>query len=645
MGACPVIRFPRFVVALALAATFASWTAAAAPLSAYGKLPTIEAASVSPSGHAVALVLTDGEDRLIVVQDLASKQMTLRAGTGRAKVRHVRWAGDGHLLIITTVTANPMDVRTTQREWAMGFSMDLKTKKVLPLLRDAEYAMNTIYGLPVVRTYNGEPTVFVQGIKFVNNEGRVSLFRIDLDRASSRIVEVGGPDTRDWVVGVDGEPVAQELYDFRTGRWAIKLRAGNGSWREALGVMAPLDPPSMMGLGPDGKSVLYETIDGEKLVWKEARFDDAPAAAPVPVSGSQGALYDPQDGRLSGHYALVGEQGRYTFLNPQDQRIWKAVTAAFPGAIVSLQSWSGDRKKIVVRVDSPDEGPAYALVDLNTRQATWLGPEYMGVKAADVARQTPIRFKARDGLELTGYLTVPKGREAQRLPLIVFPHGGPASRDTPGFDWWAQGMASRGYAVLQVNFRGSEGLGDALLEAGYGQWGRKMQTDLSDGVHYLAAEGRIDPKRVCIVGASYGGYAALAGAALDTGVYRCAASFGGLSDLGRFVSWSRAKRGPSAFRYWTRFMGAEEDRKVLAEISPAAHVDKVTIPVLLIHGKDDSVVPLEQSQIMADALRGAGKPVELVVQKGEDHWLSRGETRLQTLETTMAFIEKHNPPD
>jgi len=640
------MRVLRVLLALAAACLASPAAAAAAALSAYGGLPTIEATSVSPSGHALALVMTDGEDRMIVVQDLATRQITLRANTGRVKVRYVRWAGDQHLIIISSVTANPMDVQTTQREWALGFSMDLRTKKVLPLLRDADYAMNTIYGAPVVRMYGGEPTVFVQGIKFVNQQGRVSLFRIDLDRATSKLIETGGSDTRDWVVGVDGEPVAQELYDLKTGRWSIKLRARNGSWREALSTTALNDPPSLMGLGPDGKSVLYQARDADKKpVWQEARFDDAPPGPAVPVSGGQGPIYDPQDGRLAGSYALVGEEGRYAFLNPNDQRIWKAVAAAFPGCIVSLESWSADRKKIAVRVDSPDEGPAYAVVDMNTRVATWLGGEYMGVKAQDVARQTPLRFKARDGLALTGYLTVPKGREAKRLPLIVFPHGGPAARDAPGFDWWAQGMASRGYAVLQVNFRGSDGLGDTLLEAGYGEWGRKMQTDLSDGVAHLAADGVIDPNRVCIVGASYGGYAALAGAALDPGVYRCAASFGGLSDLGRFVTWSKVKRGPSAFRYWTRFMGAEDDRKVLAEISPAANVEKVTIPVLLIHGKDDSVVPLEQSQIMADALRKAGKPVELLVQKGEDHWLSRGDTRLQTLTATMAFVEKHNPPN
>jgi dipeptidyl aminopeptidase/acylaminoacyl peptidase len=169
-----------------------------------------------------------------------------------------------------------------------------------------------------------------------------------------------------------------------------------------------------------------------------------------------------------------------------------------------------------------------------------------------------------------------------------------------------------------------------------------MQTDLSDGVRHLVSQGTIDPKRVCIVGASYGGYAALAGATLDTGVYRCAVSVAGPSDLERMVD----KSDRMGRRYWTRFMGAKSaDDPILAAISPAEHADRATIPILMIHGRDDTVVPLEQSRIMADALKKAGKPFELVVMEGEDHWLSRGETRREMLSATMAFVEKHNPPN
>jgi len=257
-----------------------------------------------------------------------------------------------------------------------------------------------------------------------------------------------------------------------------------------------------------------------------------------------------------------------------------------------------------------------------------------------------VAFKAGDGMALTGYLTLPRARDPKGLPLVVFPHGGPAARDEPGFDWWAQAMASRGYAVLQVNYRGSDGLGEAFLSAGYGQWGRKMQTDLSDGVRYLAAGGIVDPKRVCIVGASYGGYAALAGATLDPGVYRCAVSVAGPAELRHFVAWSRQRSDVTALRYWDRFMGAKSasDRR-LADISPADHADLATAPILLIHGKDDTVVPFEQSQMMADALKKAGKPYAFVVLSREDHWLSRGDTRLQMLQATMDFLAKNNPAE
>jgi len=259
-----------------------------------------------------------------------------------------------------------------------------------------------------------------------------------------------------------------------------------------------------------------------------------------------------------------------------------------------------------------------------------------------------ITYKAADGLEIPAYLTLPRGRDAKALPLVVLPHGGPASRDQPGFDWWSQALASRGYAVLQPNFRGSTGYGEAFLQKGFGQWGKAMQTDLSDGVRDLAKRGLIDPKRVCIVGASYGGYAALAGATLDRGVYRCAASVAGPSDLPLMLQDNQKKyqtRSNSGLRYWLSFMGADGIKDPdLQVLSPARLADKVEIPVLLVHGKDDTVVPYAQSTVMAAALKKAGKPVDLVTLAGEDHWLSRGATRDQMLTAIVAFLEKHNPP-
>jgi dipeptidyl aminopeptidase/acylaminoacyl peptidase len=173
-----------------------------------------------------------------------------------------------------------------------------------------------------------------------------------------------------------------------------------------------------------------------------------------------------------------------------------------------------------------------------------------------------------------------------------------------------------------------------------------MQTDLSDGVRYLVKEGTVDPARVCIVGASYGGYAALAGVTLDPGVYRCAVSVAGISDLKRMLQGVDEYNTASSLRFWNRYMGVTgPSDPLLQQFSPIKHVDAIKVPVLLIHGRDDSVVSFDQSTAMLDAMKHAKKEVEMVVLKNEDHWLSRSETRLQMLQSSVAFLRAHNPPD
>jgi dipeptidyl aminopeptidase/acylaminoacyl peptidase len=616
--------------------------AAAAPLAAYGRLPTIEEATVSPGGGAVALIVTDGEKRTLVVRDVASDTVTLRGALGDHKIRSIQWAGDKHIVVVSSTASRDFNVQNGFREWLFGSVIDLERKKLKPLMAASKADMNAIMGYPIVRLYQGQPAIFVKGVIFDSGQGRLSLFRVDPDNGVSRLVATGSEDTIDWALDANGTIIAEEFYARGSGVWSLKVKSESG-WRDVASVTAPLDRPSLVGLGRDNASVIYTEKDkNQRWTWREARTDTKPSAEPATAQDVQDTLRAPLDGRMVGQYTLVGDEGRYVFFDPDDAAAWKAVEAAFPGESVQLQSWSADRRKVVALVDSRVNGPIYVLVNLITRKASYLGARFADLKPEDIARRDAIRYNAADGLPLTGYLTLPQGKPAKGLPLLVFPHGGPAVRDMPGFDWWAQAMASRGYAVLQVNYRGSNGFGAAFLEAGYGQWGRKMQTDLSDGVRDLAAKGIIDPKRVCIVGASYGGYAALAGATLDPGVYRCAVAVSGPSNLKRMVGGSDT----FARRYWSRFMGADNaNDPALTEISPAAHTDKATIPILMIHGKDDTVVPLEQSRIMADALTRAGKPFELIVQDGEDHWLSRGDTRLQTLTATMAFVEKHNPPD
>jgi dipeptidyl aminopeptidase/acylaminoacyl peptidase len=254
------------------------------------------------------------------------------------------------------------------------------------------------------------------------------------------------------------------------------------------------------------------------------------------------------------------------------------------------------------------------------------------------------QYQARDGMTIPSLLTLPIHKEAKHLPAIIMPHGGPESYDRKGFDYMAQYFASQGYAVIQPQFRGSRGFGLQHLWAGRGEWGRKMQDDLTDAVIDLADKGVIDKDKVCIVGGSYGGYLALAGATLTPDVYQCAVSINGVADVDCMVRTDRKDYGSDSWviSYWERVIGNGEYKDDhLEAISPINHVEKVKIPILLIHGEYDSVVKYRQSRDMASALEDAGKQVELVKLPKGDHHLSQASNRMKAMLVIDQFLNEH----
>ncbi|HEY2709053.1 MAG TPA: S9 family peptidase [Caulobacteraceae bacterium] len=636
--------FRLSALALAAGLTLAAPTRAAAPLSAYGELPAIEEARVSPDGVMLALVTANDEKRSVVIETTADQKVVMTVKAGDKKLRDVRWAGPDHLLIEVS-TATQLSAYSSTGEYWTVIDVDVKTRVQHTLLSDAKAATNVVLGTPQVRFIGGRPFAFVTGWEWVGDEGWPSLFKADLDaNQSSLAARAASRNTDGWLVDQAGVAVAQAEFDDKAKRWNLLVKQPGG-WRVAKTVEASIEHPYMVGFGADGQSLLLGDSEGGDVSIRTMSPAATDWGPPVARPGEDVTL-DPATDEMIGTREIDGDHVVYGFLSLADQASWNSVLHAFPGEGVNLVSISADHRKLVVEADSPTLGPAYCLVDLNAKAARWIGPAYAKLGPADISPTASVAFKAADGLDITGYLTLPRGKDPKKLPLIVFPHGGPAARDEPGFDWWAQAMASRGYAVLQVNYRGSDGLGWKFMSAGFGEWGRKMQTDLSDGVRYLSAQGTIDPKRVCIVGASYGGYAALAGVTLDPGVYRCAVSVAGLSDLARIVGQAKHAQNLFVTRYWDRYMGAKNpDDPHLKEISPIDHVDKVTVPVMLIHGEDDTVVPYEQSTMMEGALKLHGKAVTFVKLNHEDHWLSHSDTRLQMLQATMDFVQKNNPAD
>ncbi len=275
-------------------------------------------------------------------------------------------------------------------------------------------------------------------------------------------------------------------------------------------------------------------------------------------------------------------------------------------------------------------------------KSTKIAETYDGVNDDDVGEVVTIEYKARDGLKIPALVTLPPQIQAPaKLPLVVIPHGGPELYDAVGFDWMTQYFASRGYLVFQPNFRGSSGFGTAFRDAGYGEWGGKMQDDITDGVARLVKSNWADPDRICIIGVSYGGYAALAGGAYTPDLYRCVAAIAPVSDVEMMLQKIRKEVGSKSLtlKYWEEYIGdLSEEKEKLRRISPANNATAFVAPVLLIHGDGDTVVPFVQSRKMEDALKAAGKSVALVKLKGEDHWLSKSETRLQTLRELDRFV-------
>jgi acetyl esterase/lipase len=614
---------------------------------AYGRLPSIEQAALSPDGTKIAFVKTTQDWRVLAIVDISEEKLVGGVRLGEVKLRSVEWADDDHLLLTTASSTMPRGLSGERTEWNLISVYDLKTKKLSGLLDNVHgeiSTMNVVYGRPVVLRKGGETLVYIHGM-YVADTTVSALFRINLTGNVETLIRQGHDETREWLVDDSGEIVAEQDYTERGRHWAIRLFR-DGHPQQTISGVAPIDAPEILGLNAAGDAIIVALTESDGYSWKPLLIKDGTWG---PAMGKDEALTGLllKDGsrRMMGT-AFVGDDTRYHFVDPGLQEGWNWIVGVFGYQHVEFVSVSADHSKVIVQVMGPKSGCAYYLADVKEHLTRSIGKIYAGV--TQVAEVRPIKYAAADGLEIPGYLTLPPDRPAKNLPVVVFPHGGPEARDNLEFDWWAQALAAQGYAVLQPNYRGSD-LSQKWVESGYGEWGRKMQTDLSDGLRYLVSQGIADPKRACIVGASYGGYAALAGVALQSDVYRCAVSVAGVSDPAGFMRWVRRKEeygSKLGLRYWERFLGVSDPGdKRLDAISPLRHADQITVPVLLIHGRDDTTVPYDQSNDIAKALKHAGRPAEFITLDKEDHYLSRSATRLQMLQSSVEFLRKYNPPD
>ncbi len=629
----------------------------------------ISVPELSPSGRYLAYVHTENGIDQLVISDLDAKTSdtlfkTKPAPPGleidlRQRIVSIQWKGDEHLILGVAVPETGISKH------------EIEDYPILTIFADRDgshpFTINTRSygavqeGAGVIDTLPDDPDHVL--VQLPNGQGTISVFRLNLRDHTSVLVEHGGTRVVGFGTNSKGEVTTRQVVadaGFFSG-YALILQArtpGETEWREILEIQPKRsnvftdydyvastdDPNAFLVLAyPDkgqGDTRTLRLLDTDRMKLGPVIFGNATYDLDHPLLRGRSRDF------MAGCYwvdVLVCE-----FKDKTYQARYDKIAGHFGGKeSFELVSRAKDDSRWIISATAPDDPGSVYVYDAKTEALTDLGSIAPNLDHSAIGHTRKFEYKARDGKTLSGYLTLPP-HATKPPPLIVMPHGGPEARDQWEFNLWVQYLASRGYAVLQPNFRGSGGFGRTFAEAGYRQWGGRMSEDLDDAVKAEVASGEIDPKRICIVGASYGGYAALYEAGTKPNLYRCAVSVDGLGNLTASMEWVRNHRGANSgsYRYWLRNMGdPKTDAAMLAATSPVNMIKDWSVPTLLIHGDADEIVDVGQSREMRDALKRAHKDVEYDEVKHMQHGPSTPREWVRVMTEIDTFVGRYIGPN
>ncbi|MGH6613961.1 alpha/beta hydrolase family protein [Sphingomonas sp.] len=610
------------------------------PIDHFASLPFLTAPELSPDGTRIAArIAIAGQLRLAIVP-LADVKKMIMLGMGDSDLNNWQWVNNDWLIanIGSTEKVEGDDWYLTR---IASVSADGKKISILGAKTAAQHAGNVLW-----TARDGSPHILLamQTSIYSNDVGLWPEVR-DFDVSTGKSVRVV-PSTdkvSSWFTDASGAVRMGVAYDDDRRSYRLLYRTDPTksfhTVSKVRGRGASLGSLPAMFLPEPGKALAFDDDDGFNALYA---FDLATLKIGEKVFGKPGydigeIIPDATGTRVIG-VRYTDTRARTHWFDPVLAKIQADIDQAIGARHAQITSWSNDFSVLIVKVAGADRPGAYYVYRPDEGRLRILAKvnEALGTDAQSPV--STIKYKARDGLEISAVLTLPKGKAAKDLPLIMMPHGGPAVRDDESWDWQAQFLASRGYAVLQPNYRGSTGFGTAFNEKGQGQWGLAMQDDLVDAVKWAASSGLADAKRVCIVGGSYGGYAAFRAAQRDTGIYRCAVSFAGVSDMPAMQRYDRGFLNGGQTNDYFRSFAPD-----LKSVSPINYAAQFSTPILIIHGKLDRVVQVRQSREMAEKLKAAGKPYRYVEQPLGDHHFSRQADRVQFLTELEAFLKEHNP--
>lgn len=619
--------------------------------------PALRGAALSPNGKRIAIAgeaWSDGKRTayLDLINADAPDQPRSRTLMGDRDVEAVAWANDDRLLL--WVVRDLSDMERKKEEWIRP-EYKIRVRRLMSVTADGRSPAimfgdnaklnRSNYNLSyVVDMLSSDPDHILMRALDIES-GRFNLYRVAVATGVGEIVERGGPQTYSWEIE-NGQPVLR--WD-QVGRGAYRTlmtrnETGDG-WKPLRRVrQAEFVRPDFDLLGPAGQPGVFLVAtrgDGDPAAAiREFDIRTGQLGAVVaqrPTLDVSGAIFDQAGKYVGAEY--VEDRVAYDFAERKLGPHIRGIESFFAKECnVRIVDMSRDRNRFVMLVSGPRLPGAYYYYDLQAANLQNLGLHKPWLEEARLAKVEALDILTRDGVKLRGYLTQPLA--AGPRPLIVMPHGGPEARDSFDYDHFAQIFAGQGWLVLQVNFRGSDGYGREFADAGRRRWGDRMQEDLDDAVAQVLASGRADPKKVAIWGASYGGYAALMGAARNPDLYRCAVSVAGVTDLPRMLEDERSDGADSPiYEYWVRTIGdPKADAAAIAAASPSRRAEQIKAPILLIHGLDDGVVLPNQSRLMADALKAARRHVQHLEIRGMGHSRWEDDDERNVLATSINFI-------
>lgn len=636
----PVLRNRAFIL-FALLSFTVSVCAVVAPTEAFSRLPYIESPSLSPDGSKIAYVQNLESPDLTVLKyiDLKNGEIKTLLQTDNLtnKIKWFKWGNNETLLLSSSFTRGLSSNKVYHTQLLaidLGIAEPvqrrlIKNKTMFNKQHQSQYEDNVIDFLP------DDPAHILIALD-AKTPNLPSVFKLNINTSRARKIENRKLKIREWMTDQQGFVRLGNSINYKTGEIRVYVRKGKSEKWKTLFKYNGLTSPGITPLGFDrAPNILYYSqykndkkaifkvdlnTDSHKLVYEDNNYD---------VDGS--LIYSTKTREVIGINHVHGK----IYWDKNRKNLQQRLDKARPLTENYLIDFSKDEYVYLFYTENDSTPGAYFLANRRTGKVNRLMTQYPELKEVKLNEHQLIEYTATDGTKIEGYLTLPNNIE-KPAATILYPHGGPSSRDYNGFDYWTSFFTNQGYAVFRPNFRGSKGYGYEFSQSKIKNWGMIMQDDLTDAARWLISENIADPNRICIVGASYGGYAASMAAVKTPSLFKCAVSFAGVSDLRDIVFKSR---------YYTnkKFVENQIGKNIddLKMRSPFYHAKKVNVPILLLHGDNDSVVNVKQSRKFSQKLESLGKKVKYIELKNGDHHLSIQHNRHQAFRAMGSFLKQH----